>query len=103
MFLNRVYYGVLFFIFLIWEIIKATIDASKRSINGDIDPYIIDIETILKRSISQTILANTITLTPGTLTVDVDSENAFLKVAVISPRENKEIIPLEKYIKKMLE
>jgi energy-converting hydrogenase B subunit A len=103
MFLVRFYYGVIFFILLIWEIIKATIDASKRCISGDVDPYIVDIETILKRPISQTILANTITLTPGTLTIDVDSENCFLKVSAISPRDNKEIIPLEKYIEKMLE
>jgi energy-converting hydrogenase B subunit A len=88
---------------LIKEIIKSTIDTSKRSITGNIDPYIINIKTILKRPVSQTILANTITLTPGTLTIDLDSENSVLKVAVISPRENKDIIPLEKYIEKMLE
>jgi len=103
MFLGRFYYGILFFFVLIKEIIKSTIDTSKRSITGNIDPYIINIKTILKRSVSQTILANTITLTPGTLTIDLDSENSILKVAVISPRENKDIIPLEKYIKKMLE
>ncbi|GAA5818052.1 MAG: energy-converting hydrogenase B subunit A [Methanobrevibacter sp. CfCl-M3] len=103
MFLGRFYYGILFFFVLIKEIIKSTIDTSKRSITGNIDPYIINIKTILKRSVSQTILANTITLTPGTLTIDLDSENSILKVAVISPRENKDIIPLEKYIEKMLE
>ncbi|MDR3290717.1 MAG: Na+/H+ antiporter subunit E [Methanobrevibacter sp.] len=103
MFLDRFYYGILFFLVLIKEIIKSTIDTSKRSINGNIDPYIIDIKTILKRPVSQTILANTITLTPGTLTIDLDSENSILKVVVISPRENKDIIPLEKYIEKMLE
>ncbi|MDR2544238.1 MAG: Na+/H+ antiporter subunit E [Methanobrevibacter sp.] len=103
MFLGRFYYGILFFFVLIKEIIKSTIDTSKRSITGNIDPYIINIKTILKRPVSQTILANTITLTPGTLTIDLDSENSVLKVAVISPRENKDIIPLEKYIEKMLE
>ncbi|MDR3223259.1 MAG: Na+/H+ antiporter subunit E [Methanobrevibacter sp.] len=101
--LDRFYYGILFFLVLIKEIIKSTINTSKRSINGNIDPYIIDIKTILKRPVSQTILANTITLTPGTLTIDLDSENSILKVVVISPRENKDIIPLEKYIAKMLE
>ncbi|MDR1820325.1 MAG: Na+/H+ antiporter subunit E [Methanobrevibacter sp.] len=103
MFLSRFYYSILFFFVLIKEIIKSTIDTSKRSITGNIDPYIINIKTILKRPVSQTILANTITLTPGTLTIDLDSENSVLKVAVISPRENKDIIPLEKYIEKMLE
>jgi energy-converting hydrogenase B subunit A len=103
MFFTRLYYGVVYFIVLIYEIIKATLDTSKRSITGDISPYIVDIKTVLKRPISQTILANSITLTPGTLSVDLDSENSIIKVAVISPRPNKDVIPFEKYIAKMLE
>jgi Na+/H+ ion antiporter subunit. len=42
-------------------------------------------------------------LTPGTLSVDLDSENNIIKVAAISPRSKEDIIPFEKYIKKMLE
>ncbi|MDR2623894.1 MAG: Na+/H+ antiporter subunit E [Methanobrevibacter sp.] len=103
MFLKRIYYGILFFVLLIYEIVKSTIDTSKRSITGDIDPCVVDIKTVLKRPVSQTILANTITLTPGTLTIDIDSENSILKVAIISPRSNKDVIPLEGYISKMLE
>ena len=63
----------------------------------------VDIDTVLKRPVAQTILANSITLTPGTLTVDLDSEAQKLKVAIIAPREKEEIIPFEKYIKGMLE
>jgi energy-converting hydrogenase B subunit A len=48
-------------------------------------------------------LANSITLTPGTLSVDLDSENQVIKVAVIAPRDVKDIIPFEPYIKGMLE
>ena len=39
----------------------------------------------------------------GTLSVDLDSENNIIKVAAISPRSKEDIIPFEKYIKKMLE
>ena len=53
--------------------------------------------------VSQTILANSISLTPGTLSVDLDSENNIIKVAAISPRKKEDIIPFEHYIKKMLE
>jgi energy-converting hydrogenase B subunit A len=42
-------------------------------------------------------------LTPGTLSVDLDSENNIIKVAAISPRSKEDIIPFEPYIKKMLE
>ena len=103
MFLNRIYYGILYFIVLVYEIIKATIDTSTRSITGKIDPVIVDIKTELKRPISQTILANSITLTPGTLSIDLDSEKQTIKVAIIYPRDVNEVIPFEPYIKKMLE
>ncbi|OQD59534.1 energy-converting hydrogenase B, subunit A [Methanobrevibacter arboriphilus JCM 13429 = DSM 1125] len=105
MFLNRIYYGIAYVIVLIWEIIKSTIDTAIRSAKGGktIDPVVIDIKTDLTRPISQTLLANSITLTPGTLTIDVDSENQVLKVAIIAPRDVKDVIPFEPYIKKMLE
>lgn len=103
MFLTRVYYGIVYFIVLISEIIKATIDVCKRAISQDINPVVMDIETSLERSVSQTILANSITLTPGTLSVDLDSEKQIIKVAIISPRDVKDVIPFEPYIKKMLE
>ncbi|MGZ4857090.1 MAG: monovalent cation/H+ antiporter subunit E [Methanobacteriaceae archaeon] len=103
MFITRIFYGIAYFIVLIFEIIKATIDVATRTVNGNIDPVIVEIPTILKRPISQTILANSITLTPGTLSIDLDSENQVIKVAIISPRSKEEVIPFEPYIKGMLE
>ena len=104
MFLTRIVYGIIYFVDLIYEIIKATIDVVFNSImRRNIDPIIVDVETVLERPVSQTILANSISLTPGTLSVDLDSENNIIKVAAISPRTKEEIIPFEQYIKKMLE
>ena len=104
MFLTRIGYGIIYFLDLIYEIIKSTIDvAFNKIMRRDINPVVIDVETVLKRPVSQTILANSISLTPGTLSVDLDSENQIIKVAAISPREKKDIIPFEPYIKKMLE
>ena len=103
MFLRRVYYGILYFLDLIYEIIKATCDVSKRVFNKDIDPVVIDIHTELERTVSQTILANSISLTPGTLSVDLDPESQIIKVAIIAPRDVKDVIPFEPYIKEMLE
>ncbi len=92
-----------YIIVLIVEIIKAEIDVAIRTITGNINPIVMEIESQLTRPISYTILANSITLTPGTLSIDVDPENKTLKVAVISKRDVKDIIPFEKYIKGMLE
>lgn len=104
MFLTRIYYAIAYFFVLIWEIIKAVVDITIRSLKGgEYNPILVDIDTVLKRPVAQTILANSITLTPGTLTVDLDSEAQKLKVAIIAPREKEEIIPFEKYIKGMLE
>ncbi len=88
---------------LIFEIIKATLDVATRTVNGKVEPVIVEIPTVLKRPISQTILANSITLTPGTLSVDLDSENQVLKVATIIARKKEEVNPFEPYIKGMLE
>jgi energy-converting hydrogenase B subunit A len=104
MFLTRIGYGIAYFVVLIYEVIKATIDVCFNSImRRNIDPVIVDVETVLERPVSQTILANSISLTPGTLSVDLDSENNIIKVAAISPRSKEDIIPFEPYIKKMLE
>ncbi|WP_296798514.1 Na+/H+ antiporter subunit E [uncultured Methanobrevibacter sp.] len=104
MFLTRIVYGIIYFLDLIYEIIKSTIDVTFNKImRRDINPVVIDVETVLERPVSQTILANSISLTPGTLSIDLDSENQIIKVAAISPRSKEDIIPFEPYIKKMLE
>ena len=68
MFLTRIGYGIIYFLDLIYEIIKATFDVAFNGImRRNIDPVVFDIETVLERPVSQTILANSISLTPGTL------------------------------------
>ena len=68
---------VLFFhiymIVLFGEIIKANFDVAYRVIHPKmpIRPGIVVIKTHLKSDIAKTILANSITLTPGTFTLDV--------------------------------
>jgi len=105
MFLNRFYYGIVYFCVLIREISLATVDTAKRAVKGGkmIDPVVVDIKTDLIRPISQTILSCSIILTPGTVVIDLDSENKILKVAFISPRPIEEVNLYEPYIKKMLE
>jgi len=56
---------------------KANIDVAKRVITGKIRPGIVKVNPGLKSDISKTVLANSITLTPGTLTVDIDDAGAF--------------------------
>jgi len=53
---------------------KANIDVAYRVITGKINPGIVRISTGMKTDLGVTLLANSITLTPGTLSVDIDEE-----------------------------
>lgn len=81
----------------------SAIRTARLCIQGRIEPTIIEVDTVLTKEVGQTILANSITLTPGTLTIDIDNENRKLTVAAITPRSREDIIPFEKYIKGMVE
>ncbi|MBU1007209.1 MAG: Na+/H+ antiporter subunit E [Candidatus Omnitrophica bacterium] len=66
----------------LWECLKANIDVAYRVIhpNLPIHPGIVKVRTSLKNDTALTFLANSITLTPGTLSVDVDKEKGVLYV-----------------------
>jgi len=57
-----------------YEMAKANFDVAYRVITGKINPGIVKLSPHLKNNLSITILANSITLTPGTLSVDVDED-----------------------------
>jgi multicomponent Na+:H+ antiporter subunit E len=59
---------------------RANIDVAYRVITGRINPAIVKINPKLKNDMSLTFLANSITLTPGTLSVDVDQKTNELYV-----------------------
>ena len=59
---------------------RANVDVAYRVITGRINPAIVKIDPNLKKDMSLTILANSITLTPGTLSVDVDQKTNELYV-----------------------
>jgi multicomponent Na+:H+ antiporter subunit E len=59
---------------------RANVDVAYRVITGRINPAIVKIDPKLKNDMSLTILANSITLTPGTLSVDVKPETNELYV-----------------------
>jgi len=54
---------------------RANVDVAWRVITGNIRPGIVRFDPQLKTDLARTILANSITLTPGTLTVDVSEHS----------------------------
>ena len=63
-----------------WEMMKANFDVAYRVVHPrmPIRPGIVAIKTELKTDIGKLFLANSITLTPGTLTMDVRGEYLFI-------------------------
>lgn len=61
-------------------VIKANFDVAYRvlNINMPIRPGIIKVRTKLKTDMARTFLANSITLTPGTLTVDMIGDHLYI-------------------------
>lgn len=73
-----VWYAAVF----LWECFKANLDVAYRVIHPDlpIRPGTVRVKTALKSDIALTFLANSITLTPGTTTVDIDKERGLIYV-----------------------
>ena len=80
--LRRAVSGILYFFKFLWEMIKANIHVAYLVIhpNLPIKPGIVKIDTDLTKDTAITVLTNSITLTPGTLTVDVDSNKKAIYV-----------------------
>tara|TARA_B110000467_G_C17936392_1_gene272522 strand:+ start:49 stop:555 length:507 start_codon:yes stop_codon:yes gene_type:complete len=69
---------------LLWEIIKANIDVTKRVLGfADISPTMVRIKATQKTDLGIVIFANSITLTPGTISIDVD-EKGYILVHALS-------------------
>ncbi len=66
-----IYFVQYFFVFII-ALIKSNFDVARRVISPDlpINPGIVKFKTKLTNGFARMVLANTITLTPGTLTLD---------------------------------
>lgn len=65
---------------LFWEIIKANWDVMKRVLapSFPISPRIVEFDSYLESDIAKTALANAITLTPGTVTVEIEKSRFFI-------------------------
>lgn len=70
------------------EEIRAHIEVGRRVLTGDISPAIVRVEPLIKSDAAKTLLANSITLTPGTVTVEAEKH---LHVHWIGYRRGEEV------------
>ena len=100
-----IYYFMYLSVFTL-ELIKANINVMRLVFSPriDIKPGIVEIKTELKTPLGRLALANSITLTPGTLVVDIQGDSLFIHwidVSATDPVEATKIISsrFEKYLK----
>ncbi|MBN1322823.1 MAG: Na+/H+ antiporter subunit E [Methanotrichaceae archaeon] len=76
---------VAYSIWEMWQIYLATIDVTKRVIGMlPVDPRIIEFDTTLRSDLALTAFGNSITLTPGTITIDIEPERGRYMVHAIA-------------------
>ena len=72
--LKKIFWGIRYVAVLLWEILKANVNVMKLILSPkyEVEPTIISFRAKLKSDASKVALANSITLTPGTITVSLD-------------------------------
>ena len=102
---SRIISIIRYFVVLIKEIIKANIVVAKIVLKPkiDINPGIIAVPIRCKTDLGITAIANTITLTPGTITVDISDNKSLLYVHCIDASDPDAVAAsirngLEKYV-----
>ncbi|MCK5035093.1 MAG: Na+/H+ antiporter subunit E [Candidatus Sabulitectum sp.] len=78
--LRSLVYMVMYLFVFTWELLKSNIDVARRVISPKlpINPGIVKVKTRLKSPLGRAFLANSITLTPGTLTVEMKGEYFYI-------------------------
>jgi multicomponent Na+:H+ antiporter subunit E len=95
-------YGVTFLAY----VVRANFDVAYRvlNINMPIRPGIVKVRTRLKTDMARTFLANSITLTPGTLSVDCVGDHLYVHwINIVSDDPVKETDIIVQHFEKLLE
>jgi multicomponent Na+:H+ antiporter subunit E len=96
--------------YFLYLCVKANLDVAYRVIHPDlpIRPGIVKVTTSLKTNLAKTFLANSITLTPGTLVVDIVGSDLYvhwINVTTDDPEQQRQAIvqPFEPLLKRIFE
>ncbi len=107
---RRLFWLVCYFWVFLWALIKANFDVAYRVLNIylPIKPGIVKVRTTLKTDMARTFLANSITLTPGTMSVDLIGDHLYIhwiNVTSTDIQRDTEIIVkgFEKYLERIFE
>lgn len=79
---HRIAQLLFYLLWLIGQIVRANLSVIARVLGGRIDPAIVRIRTNARTDLGKALFANAITLTPGTVTVDVNGERVVVHALV---------------------
>jgi multicomponent Na+:H+ antiporter subunit E len=107
---RRYFWGIVYIFIFTWEVLKANFDVAYRVLHPamPIKPGIVKVPMEVKSDIARTMLANSITMTPGTITVDIIGDHLYVHWIYVRS-DNPEIYTrevsgrFEKYIKRIFE
>ncbi|RKZ34712.1 Na+/H+ antiporter subunit E [bacterium] len=88
----RIFWMIVYIPYFLWYVVLANLDVAYRVIHPDlpIRPGIVKIQTSLNTDMAKTFLANSITLTPGTLTVDIKENELYIHWIYVHGKDVKE-------------
>ena len=102
---KKIAYSIVYIGYMVIAIIRSTMDVAGRIIKKHIplNPGIVKVKTKLKSKTGRMVLANSITLTPGTLSVDVKDDFYYIHWIDVTAKDvegaSKEIVAgFEKYL-----
>jgi len=106
----RYFWLLVYLVIFTWECIKANFDVAYRVLHPamPIKPGIVKVRLELKSDFARTMLANSITMTPGTISVDIIDDVLFVHWIYVKS-EDPEVYSrkiagkFEKYIKKIFD
>jgi multicomponent Na+:H+ antiporter subunit E len=107
---HRYFWFLVYLFVFIWECLKANIDVAYRVLHPSmpIRPGIVKVRTTLKSDLAKMLLANSITMTPGTISVDIIDDCLYIHWIYIKSEDPEVYTALitgafEKYIKRIIE
>ncbi|MCX6329459.1 MAG: Na+/H+ antiporter subunit E [Bacteroidia bacterium] len=107
---HRYFWFLIYLVVFIWECIKANFDVAYRVLHPamPIRPGIVKVKTTLKSELARTLLANSITMTPGTISVDIIGDYLYIHWIYVRSEDPEVYTSMitgafEKYIKKIIE
>lgn len=93
-------FAALYVLLFLWELLTANIDVARRVLSPSmpIEPDVVEVPLRVESDLAITTIANSITLTPGTLTMDYNDErNALYVHGITGANEEAVLEPIRRW------